>query len=179
MVERNERAFAMHSMNDERFFNLAMKAIARQDTEAERAELDALMARAPELKQEFERLQADVRTAKDTLPLVEAAQATTGELPAYARGRLQTKVRETLGRPAAGKETSRRLAWGWRWVLGLAATAASNCLRAVVASLCAPAWSPSPAGWGWHFLSTCPGSASAYPPSRPSATSTTCQAMTC
>ena len=106
-------------MNDERFFNLAMKAIVRQETDAERAELDMLLARAPELKTEFERLQADVRTAKDTLPLVEAAQATTGELPAYARGRLQTKVRQTLGRPAAGKDTSRSLAWGWRWVLGL------------------------------------------------------------
>lgn len=111
-------------MNDERFFHLAMKAIARQETDAERAELDALLARAPELKTEFGRLQADVQTAKDTLPLVAAAQATAGELPAYARGRLQTKVRETLGRPAAGKETARSLAWGWRWVLGLAATAA-------------------------------------------------------
>jgi hypothetical protein len=124
MVERNERAFAMHSMNDERFFHLVMKAIVRQETDAERAELDALLARAPELKTEFERLQADVRTVKDTLPLVAAAQATTGERPAYARGRLQTKVRQTLGRPAAEKETSRSRAWGWRWVLGLAATAA-------------------------------------------------------
>ena len=110
-------------MNDERFFNLAMKAIARQETDAERAELDALLARAPELKTEFERLQADVRTAKDTLPFVDAAQATAGELPAYARGRLQTKVRQTLGRPAAENESDRSLAWGWRWILGLAAAA--------------------------------------------------------
>jgi hypothetical protein len=112
-------------MNDERFWDLAMKIIARQATDAERAELDAMLARLPELKREFERLQADVRTAKDTLPLVEAAQATAGELPAYARGRLQTKVRQTLGRPAAEKEPDRSLAWGWRWVLGLAAATAA------------------------------------------------------
>ena len=110
-------------MNDERFFDLAMKVIARQATDAERAELDALLARDAKLRAEFEQLQADVRVAKDALPLVDATQATAGELPAYARGRLQTKVRKTLGRPAAEKETDRALAWGWRWVLGLAATA--------------------------------------------------------
>lgn len=113
----------MNSMNDERFFDLAMKVIARHATDAERAELDALLAREPDLKTELERLQADVRAAKQTLPLMDATQATAGELPAYARGRLQTKVRETLGRPAE-KEPDRSLAWGWRWVLGLAAATA-------------------------------------------------------
>jgi hypothetical protein len=111
-------------MNDERFFDLAMKGIARQATDAERAELDALLSREPELRAEFARLEADVRVAKDALPLVEATQAATGELPAYARGRLQTKVRQTLGRPAGEKERDRSFAWGWRWVLGFAAATA-------------------------------------------------------
>ena len=110
-------------MNDERFFDLAMKIIARQATDAERTELEALLARHPDLRAEFERLQADVRVAKEALPLVDATQATAGELPAYARGRLQTKVRQTLGRPAVEEKPDRPLAWGWRWVLGLAATA--------------------------------------------------------
>ena len=114
----------MNSMNDERFFDLAMKVIARQATDAERTELDALLARDPDLRAEFARLQADARTARDALPLVDATQATAGELPAYARGRLQTKVRQTLGRPAIEKEPERSRARGWRWVLGLAATAA-------------------------------------------------------
>lgn len=112
-------------MNDERFFDLAMKIIARQATDAERAELEALLARDPDLHAEFARLETDARVAKDTLPLVDAMQAATGELPAYARGRLQTKVRQTLGRPeSAEKEPDRSLAWGWRWVLGLAAATA-------------------------------------------------------
>ncbi len=111
-------------MNGERFFDLAMKVIARQASDAERAELDGLVSREPELKEEFERLQAGVRAAKDALPLVNAMQATAGELPGYARGRLQTKVRQTLGRPEfADKEPDRSFAGGWRWVLGLAATA--------------------------------------------------------
>jgi hypothetical protein len=135
-------------MNDKRFFDLAMKAIARQATDAERAELDALLERQPMLRGEFARLQADAHLAKDVLPLVDATKASGDKLPAYARGRLQTKVRQTLGRPAVEKESDRSfgldkivesfpaarrkrnlpdrsLISGWRWVLGLAAATAA------------------------------------------------------
>ncbi len=114
----------MNGMNDERFFDLAMKAIARQSSEAERKELEALLASHPERKAEFERLRTAARLANEALPLVDATEATAGELPAYARGRLQTKVRQTLGRPAepeaAREQTAREFAWGLRWLLGLA-----------------------------------------------------------
>ena len=110
-------------MNDDPFFDLAMKVIARQATEAERAELDALVARQPELKVEFQRLQADARLASEVLPLVSATEATAPELPAYARGRLQTKVRETLGQPpvsaGASEDSPLGVLWKWRWLLGL------------------------------------------------------------
>jgi hypothetical protein len=110
------------NVNDERFFDLAMKVIVRRATDVERGKLDELLAREPDMRAQFARLQADVRVAKGALPLVDATLATTGELPAYARGRLQTKVRQTLGRPkSAAKEPDCNLAWGWRWVLGLAA----------------------------------------------------------
>jgi hypothetical protein len=112
-------------MNDQRFFDLAMKVIARQANDAERADLDALLAREPELRAEFMRLEADARVAKDALPLVNAMRETEGELPVYARGRLRTMVRQTLGRPESAAEgPDRSLAWGWRWVLGLAAATA-------------------------------------------------------
>ncbi len=113
----------MNSMNDQRLFDLAMKVIARQATDTERAELETLLASDPELRKEFDQLQADVRLAKATLPLVEATAAGAGEFPAYARERLQTKVRQTLGRPAAEAPGDRRLGWGWRWAMGLAAAA--------------------------------------------------------
>jgi hypothetical protein len=111
-------------MNDERFFDLAMKVISQQATDAERAELDALMASEPGLRVVFTRLQADARLAKDVLPLTDATKAPGGKLPAYARERLQTKVRQTLGRPSEKQQTDRNLVSGWWWILGLAAATA-------------------------------------------------------
>ena len=112
-------------MNDQRFFDLAMKAIAHQATDAERTDLDALLAREPELCSEFTRLEKDARVAKDVLPLVAACTSSTDRFPAYARERLQTAVRQTLGRPeSAAEEPDRSLTWGWRWALGLAAATA-------------------------------------------------------
>jgi hypothetical protein len=112
-------------MNDERFFDLAVKAIAHQATDAERTDLDALLADKPDLRAEFMRLEKDALVAKDVLPLVAACTSSTGQFPAYARERLQTTVRQMLGRPeSAAEEPDRSLAWGWRWVLGLAAATA-------------------------------------------------------
>jgi hypothetical protein len=121
-------------MSDQRFFDLAMKAIAQQASEAERAELDALLACESELRAEFERLRMDTHLVREVLPLVNATGQSAPELPAYARGRLQTKVRQTLGRPepaaASLEEKQRRRMWRWRWLLGLATAVA---LFAVVA----------------------------------------------
>jgi hypothetical protein len=115
-------------MKDGRFFDLAMQVIARQATTAERVELDALVARQPELKVEFERLQADVRLAREVLPLVGATQATAPGLPGYARGRLHTKVLQTLGPPPVHDKAPEKAASGtfcrWRWILGLVAATA-------------------------------------------------------
>src|SRR5207247_800530 len=94
--ERTGGVFAMNGMNDQRFHDLAMKTIARQATEAERAELDSLLVGNTELKAEFERLRADVGIASELLPMAEAAEATAPDFPAYARERLQTKVRQSL-----------------------------------------------------------------------------------
>lgn len=118
----------MNTMNDDRFFDLAMKVIANQAADAERAELDALVAASPELEAELARLRSEAAVAKAALPLVEATEATAGKVPAYARGRLQTKVRQTLGRPETAGETNeareRSSMWNWRWALGLAAATA-------------------------------------------------------
>lgn len=112
-------------MNDQHFFDLAMKVIARQADEEERADLDAMLAGKPELRAEFTRLEADARVAKDVLPLVAACTSSTSRFPAYARERLQTTVRQKLGRPKRPeKKSDRSLAWGWRWVVGLAGATA-------------------------------------------------------
>ena len=116
-------------MNDQRFFDLAMKAIARQSTEAERAELEAMIAREPELKAEWEKLQADARLAREVVPLVAATQASGGEFPAYARKRLQTKVRQTLGGFRSASARPRRA-----WLLGLSGAAAAVVLLVLFSS---------------------------------------------
>ena len=79
-------------MNDEQFFDLAMKVIARQATEAECAELDALAARQPKLKAEFERLQADVRLAREAAP---ASQRDRGNGARVARLRARTAANQS------------------------------------------------------------------------------------
>jgi hypothetical protein len=108
-------------MNDDHFFDLAMKAIAKQASLDEQAELDGLLLRQPELQAEFDRLKADARLAKEVLPLLDAAKATAGEVPGYAYARLQTKVRETFkGQEAAPKRKS----GVWQWWLGLAGATA-------------------------------------------------------
>lgn len=115
----------MNGMNDQRFHDLAMKVLARQATGAERAELDSLLTGSPELKAEFERLRVDVRIGTELLPVVAATEATAPEFPAYARERLQTKVRQTLGaNPASAKEAESARGWAWRLWLGLATVTA-------------------------------------------------------
>lgn len=109
-------------MTNDRFYELALKACARECTPSEQAELDALLVTHPELKAELDELQADARLAREVLPLVEAVQSASEAIPSYARGRLQMKVRETLGRPAT--RGPGRPGLTWRWFLGLAATAA-------------------------------------------------------
>jgi hypothetical protein len=115
-------------MNDERFFDLALKTIAYQASEAERTDFEAMLTDKPELRAEFMLLEKDALLAKDVLPLVAACTASTGEFPAYARERLQTAVRQTIGRP---KVVAKEPRWDWRWVLGLAVATAVVLLLAL------------------------------------------------
>lgn len=100
-------------MNDQRFFDLAMKVIARHATDTERAELDSVMANEPKWKREFERLAHETKVAEEVLPLVAATQSSVGQMPDYARERLMTKVRQTLGRP---EKTPKKTRW---WLFAL------------------------------------------------------------
>jgi hypothetical protein len=67
------------NVNNERFFDLAIKVLGRQATNEERAELDALLASQPELRAEFVRLEADAHTARNVLPLMDAMGTTADE----------------------------------------------------------------------------------------------------
>jgi hypothetical protein len=110
----------MKSIDEQRFFDLAMKVFAKQSTDAERAELDSMLASSAGLRAEFEKLKMDGAMAKEALTLMKAVESSSAEFPGYARERLQTKVQQTLREPS-GHEGSK---WNWRWLLGLAAAAA-------------------------------------------------------
>ena len=128
----------MNGMNDQQFHDLAMKVLARQATDAERAELDSLLTGDPQLKAEFERLRVDVRIGAELLPVVAATEANAPEFPAYARERLQTKVRQTLGaNPQLAKEAESARGWVWRLWLGLA-TVTAVILTLLIPSLVGP-----------------------------------------
>lgn len=118
----------MNSVNDERFLELAMKRIAGQASASERAELDVVLADGAGRRGEFAQLEAQARLARTVLPLAEAVSASVPELPAYARERLRTKVRQTLKASVVpgneGARPARSLFPGWRWLVGLAGVTA-------------------------------------------------------
>jgi hypothetical protein len=74
-------------MNEQSILDLSMKVLGQQCPDAERAEFDAMLVRQPDLKQEFERLQAEVGFDKEILPLISATESATGQL----RGQRPTK----------------------------------------------------------------------------------------
>ena len=87
-------------MSDQRFFDLAMKVIAQQASEAERAELDALAGARAGVARGVRAAARRHATAAKILPLVNAHRGGgAGNCPPTRAERLQTKVRETLGRP--------------------------------------------------------------------------------
>lgn len=87
-------------MDGQEFFDLALKAIAGHATETERAELDTLITRQPELKAALERLRGDTRLAREDLPLVNATRGAGPELPAYPMNALandqEKRIKEYL-----------------------------------------------------------------------------------
>jgi hypothetical protein len=117
----------MNPSNDKHFFDLSMRVISRQCSEQERVELAELIARQPELQAEFEQLRADAGIFREVAPLLEATDAAIGELPSYARERLQQHVKIRLPQAAVSAEDvetpapARRL-W-WRWAAGFAGVA--------------------------------------------------------
>jgi len=107
------------NMNNERFFDLAMKVIASQAADAERAELKALLASQPELHAEFARLTADARVTKEALLMMDKRKhrQVGSRLRAWeASNKGAADARTPGGKTRAGS----KYCMGWRWILGLA-----------------------------------------------------------
>ena len=82
----------MSLSNEERFCELAHKAIAKEAQPAEQAELQALLAENPTLKKEFEEMGAEAAIAREILPLLEDIQHPTGRIPQPPIERLKREV---------------------------------------------------------------------------------------
>jgi hypothetical protein len=91
------------NIDDERFCELAQKAIAKKAAPAEQAELEALLAGDPKLKEEFEEMGVDAALAREILPLmedIEHPQGMGGHVPVE---RLRREVGEVFARRRASR----------------------------------------------------------------------------
>jgi len=88
----------MIPLENERFRELARQVARGAASDAARKELDRMLSQDPALKEQFEQIRKETLLLRETLPLLDALDASPRAFPAYARERLQTKVRETLGR---------------------------------------------------------------------------------
>lgn len=86
----------MNMSNDERFHELAHKALGKEATTAEQQELRALIAEKPELKQELEQMSTEVSAVREILPLLEDIQHPRHGAPAPPMQRLQRQVQEVF-----------------------------------------------------------------------------------
>ncbi len=84
------------AVNEENFYNLALRRLNGEATEDEREELDEMLAEKPELRAEFDTLRHGAEVAQAALPLVDAMNAPAIPLPEGAEVRLQEKVKETF-----------------------------------------------------------------------------------
>jgi hypothetical protein len=107
-------------MDDEkRFHELAHKALANEAQPAEQAELRALIAENPKLKEEFERMRAETAAAREILPLLEDVQHPQGNIPRAPMRRLQKEIREVFEQRSESKiELRELLARLEKWTVG-------------------------------------------------------------
>lgn len=93
------------------FFDLAMKQIGERATPEESRALKVLIAARPDLAEELDRLRSEVPIGKEVLMLLNATEATEGEIPEYALERLQTKVSRTFLQHRRSRGAGKRFWW--------------------------------------------------------------------
>jgi hypothetical protein len=140
----------MNMSNEERFHELAHKALAREAQAAEQAELRALIAENPKLKDEFEQLGAESAAIREMLPLLEDIEHPLAQIPPPPLARLQKVVRDVFDRrkESAGelRELLTRLE---QWASRLVGEERARIMELIVGlreSLMAQVGAPAPAG---------------------------------
>jgi len=87
---------------------LAAKVLAGEATEAERSQLQSMLARSDELRAEFAALQSTWNSLKEAAPVIQAQTAPSAEIPAGRLRQLQQAVRDSplAAASASGKRVS-------------------------------------------------------------------------
>jgi hypothetical protein len=86
----------MNINENERFHELAHKALAKEASPAEQRELRALIAENPKLKQEMEQMGGEVAVARELLEMIEDVQHPVGNVPPPPMARLSREVGEVF-----------------------------------------------------------------------------------
>ncbi len=106
----------MNIEGNERFHELAHKALANDTQPAEQAELKAFIAENPKLKEEFEQMEQESAAAREILPLLEDIQHPRSGVPQPPMRRLQQEVRDVFEpRSESKKELYELLAKLEKW----------------------------------------------------------------
>ncbi len=82
----------MNISDNDRFHELAHKALTKQATPVEQRELGAMIAENPKLKVEMEQLGGEAAVVREILPLLEALQHPVPNIPAPPMDRLRSEV---------------------------------------------------------------------------------------
>jgi len=93
----------MNKSEDERFCELAHKAIAKRAEALELAELETMLEDHPKLKQEFEELRVEVALVREALPLFKDIERQDVTVPAIPLERLRHEVRGVFEQRNAAK----------------------------------------------------------------------------
>ena len=81
---------------EERFYELALKKLAGRTSEDEVRELDDLIGKNPDLREEFDQLALEVPAIKDLIPVVKDAELGVEEIPEFEKNALLIEVREVF-----------------------------------------------------------------------------------
>jgi hypothetical protein len=115
--------------DDPKFTELALRAIAGKATEAQQAELKALLQQ-PALAAEYGHLRADVGFSKEVLPLLDEAPVAVPPLTDFELSQMR-KLAEARQQKLQAPE--KKAFWSWQWILGVAGTAAAIALMVTLA----------------------------------------------
>src|SRR5271154_4220305 len=114
-------------MDAESFTVLALRVISREATGDERRALETELTSVPARREEFERLKLAHEILRATVPMAQAAQATSPGLPAHRVNELRTAVRQHFG-PAANRPKAMPASGGLvpvlRWIFAGSGVAA-------------------------------------------------------